>query len=133
MHSSTHQRLRAHSYRCAVTRLVRAAALLVLYIAAVLFRCRSRSCPACRTTSTPPRANDRDDDNAWLAGSMAAAFSRANKATAESAILMVSGGGGLGAWSAVLNGCSGLYLLFVVGGGAGLHRYFAHSAFRTSH
>jgi stearoyl-CoA desaturase (Delta-9 desaturase) len=29
-------------------------------------------------------------------------------------------------------GCAGLYLTFVVGGGMGLHRYFAHRAFRTT-
>jgi len=28
--------------------------------------------------------------------------------------------------------CAGLYLVFVIGGGMGLHRYFAHRAFRTS-
>ena len=28
--------------------------------------------------------------------------------------------------------CAALYVLFVVGGGVGLHRYFAHRAFRTS-
>ena len=43
-------------------------------------------------------------------------------------IVAIARGSSRGDWLA----CAVLYLTFVVGGGMGLHRYFAHRAFRTS-
>jgi predicted patatin/cPLA2 family phospholipase len=79
--------------------------LSVLLFILTLYGCNgTRTCPTC--VVAPKAERSRSDEIEWLEERLARAFSpRADKKTDQNTMLMLSGGGGYGAWGAgLLNG-----------------------------